>query len=90
MGRSLKICLSSPTAVSVHQWRNFGEDVFRELRETCEVSIEEIDGSTEEFFLRGVRKRQLRATAARVREIAERNLMAQVVVISEIPDVTSG
>lgn len=88
MGRMLKICLSSSGVVSGHQWRNFGEDVYRELRESCKVSIDEVDASTEEFFVRGVHMRRMRATAERVREIADRNLIGQVVVISEVPVAT--
>jgi hypothetical protein len=36
------------------------------LHEECEVSIGEIDASTSEFFVRGIRKRELRTTVASV------------------------
>lgn len=53
----------------VHEFRNFGEDVYRALREECNVSIEEIDASKSEFHLRDIPKREVRTIAAKVREI---------------------
>lgn len=50
------------------------------------VSIDGIDASTNEFFVRGIRLRELRAIAARVRKIAEKNLMARIVNVSELAD----
>ncbi len=89
MGRILKIYLTAPSPDLVHQWRNFGEDVYRALRDECEVSIHEIDASTGEFHLRGIPKRELRTTAAKVRKIAEKNLMSHIINVSEITDEPS-
>ena len=86
MARTLKVYLTALSPGLVHQWGNFGEDVYRALHEECEVSIGEIDASTSEFFVRGIRKRELRTTVARVRKIAEENLMSQIISVSEIPD----
>ena len=86
MARTLKVRLTAPSPDLIHQWRNFGEGVWRELREQCEVSIDEIDASNIEFFVRGIHKRELRAIAARVRKIAEKNLMSQVISVTEITD----
>lgn len=84
MARTLKIHLTALSPVVVHEWRNFGEDVYRALREECEVSTEEIDASTCEFFVRGIRSREVRRTVAIVRKIAERHLMLEVVSVVEI------
>ena len=86
MARTLKVYLIAPTPDLVHQWRNFGEEVYRALREECEVCIDEIDASTSEFFVRGIHKRELRTTAATVRKIAEKNLMSQIISVTEIAD----
>lgn len=86
MARTLKVYLTAPSPELVHQWRNFGEDVYSALRDECEVSLAEIDASTSEFFVRGIHKRELRTTAARVRKIAEKSLMAQIVSVTEITD----
>ena len=86
MARTLKVCLTAPSPDLVHQWRNFGESVYTELRDECQVSLAEIDSSTSEFFVRGIHKRELRTTAARVRKIADKSLMSQIVSVTEITD----
>ena len=48
------------------------EDVYRAFRDDYAVSIEEIDGSTREFHIREIPKREVRTVAARVRKIAEK------------------
>lgn len=73
----------------VHQWHNFGEDVYRALQDECEVFIDEIDSSTSEFHLRGIHKRELRATASKVREIAEKHLMSHIIDVSELTNEAS-
>jgi hypothetical protein len=43
-----------PEAGWVHRFRNFGENVYADLRASCEVNIEEIDAAFDEFHVRGV------------------------------------
>ena len=86
MGRTLKVQLTAPNPALVHEFRNFGEDVYRELRDDCDVSIEEIDASTSEFHLRAIPHRQLRTIAATVRKIAAPYRNLSPVEIDEISD----
>jgi hypothetical protein len=86
MPRTLKVFLFAPSPDLVHQWQNFGEDVWRALCDECLVSLREIDASTSEFCLRGIHKRELRATTAKVRKIAEKNWMSQIIRVSEMTD----
>jgi hypothetical protein len=86
MAKTLKIQLSTPNPSLVHQFRNFGEDVYRALRDECEVSIQEIDASTSEFHVRGIHKRELRTTAAKVRKLADKSQMSELINVSEVPD----
>lgn len=72
MGKSLKIHLANAHPSLVHDFRNFGEDVYCEFREQYDISIDEIDASTEEFHLRGIPKREFRTARALVRQLAER------------------
>lgn len=51
----------APTPDVVHRFRNFGEDLYRELGSRCLVSIQEIDKSTTSFALRDIRTRDLGA-----------------------------
>jgi phosphate uptake regulator len=46
-----------PTSDISHRFRNFGEDVYRSLRDTCSVCIEEIDASTKSFTIRDIHRR---------------------------------
>jgi hypothetical protein len=70
MERTLKVHLMTPTPELVHEFRNFGEDVYRALRQDCEISLQEIDASTSEFHLRRIPTRHIHAFAAKIREIA--------------------
>jgi hypothetical protein len=70
MSRTLKISLATPTPDLVHEFRNFGEELYLALRNECAISIDEIDASTREFHIRHLPKRSVRTIAARVRKIA--------------------
>lgn len=60
MSAAIKIAISNePTSDIVHRFRNFGEDIYRELRDTCSVSIDEVDASTTCFTVRDIRRRDL-------------------------------
>jgi hypothetical protein len=86
MARTLRISLINPRPELVHQWRNFGEDVYGELRDACEVSISEIDASTSEFHVRKIHTRELRKVTAQGIKIAEKNLMAHIVNVCEVAE----
>lgn len=56
MKAAIKIEISDePTPDVIHRFRNFGEDIYRALRDTCSVSLEEIDRSTTSFLVSDVR-----------------------------------
>lgn len=60
MSSAIQIQISDePTSDVVHRFRNFGEDVYRALRDTCTVSIEEIDASSTSFVVRDIHRRYL-------------------------------
>ena len=85
VSRTLKVHLTNASPDLVHEFRNFGEQVWTALREDYGVSLEEIDASTSEFHLREIPKREVRTVAARVRKIVERhqNLVINVDEIRE-------
>jgi len=89
MGRTLKVHLTNANPVLVHEFRNFGEDVYRALRDDYRVSIEKIDASTTESHPREIPKREVRTVAATVRELGEKykNL---VINVDEIREADSG
>jgi hypothetical protein len=90
MARTLKVELTVPDALSVqglvHNFQNFGEDVYRALRDECDVSLHEIDHFTGAFHLRGLPKREVRTVAAKVRKILEKYPGLTEVKISEVSE----
>jgi len=60
MSVAIKILISDlPTSEVIHRFRNFGEDIFQLLGDTCLVSIQEIDKATNSFIVRDIRRRDL-------------------------------
>ena len=70
----------------VSRFQDFGEDVYRALRDECDVSIDEIDHFVGAFHLRGLHKREVRSTCAKVRKILEKHSSLTDVKIYEIQD----
>jgi hypothetical protein len=88
--RALKVELAVPNALSVQdlvsEFQNFGEDVYRKLRDECDVSLHEIDHFVGAFHLRGLHKRDVRTMTAKVRKILEKYHALTAVEIYEISD----
>jgi len=74
MRAAYKIEVSDPmTPDLVHRFRNFGEDVYRELRDICSVSIEEIDASTNSFIVGDIHKRDLGTVTLAIRRAIKKH-----------------
>jgi len=74
MGIAIRIEISdAPTPEVIHRFRNFGEDVCRSLRDTCAVSLEEIDAATTSFVVRDIHKRDLGMTTQTIRRELKRH-----------------
>jgi hypothetical protein len=88
MGRTLKIHLTNASPDLIHDFRNFGEDVYRALRDDYTISIAEIDASTREFHVREIPKREVRTVATKIGKLAGRyaRLVINVDEISEVND----
>lgn len=89
--RTLKVKHNVPNPLSVEdlvpRFKDFGEDVYRALREECEVSIDEVDHAVSEFHIRKIHKREVRSVTAKVRKILEKNYsMLPPIEIIEIED----
>ena len=60
MSLAIKIVIAElPTFEAIHRFRNFGEDIFRLLRDVCSVNIEEIDRATDSLVVRDIHRRDL-------------------------------
>jgi len=68
--QSIRVAISDqPSPDIVHRFRNFGEDVYRALRDECSVSIDEIDKSTTSFIVKDIHKRDLRRIGKVITEL---------------------
>jgi hypothetical protein len=62
MRAAIKIELAKPDPQfeMLHQFRNFGEDVYRALKEFCPISLlQEVDRATSSFVVRGIRRQDI-------------------------------
>ena len=89
VSRTLKVHLTNASPDLVHDFRNFGEEVWSALREDYAVSLEEIDASTSQFHLREIPKREVRTVAAQVRKLVER-YRSLVINVDEIKEGVDG
>ncbi len=94
MARTVRVELAVENALSVQglvpRFQDFGEDVYRKLREECEISLHEIDHYAGAFHLRGIRKREVRSVVAEVRKILEKHPWLTEVKIYGVPDESGG
>ena len=83
--RAIRIAVSdAPTAEVVHRFRNFGEDIYRALRDQCSVSINEIDAATTSFLVRDIHKRDVRRISKIIREELRRHNFEASATLTEV------
>jgi hypothetical protein len=85
MSSAIQIQISDePTSDVVHRFRNFGEDVYRALRDTCSVSIEEIDASSTSFVVRDIHRRDLGVVTQAIKRELRRHHFDQTATLTRI------
>lgn len=85
MGAAIQIQISDePTSDIVHRFRNFGEDVYRSLRDTCSVSIAEIDASTTSFTIRDIHRRDLGEVTQTIKRELKRHHFDQSATLTRL------
>ena len=74
MAATLRIEVAEqPVASVVHRFRNFGEDVFRELGETYSIDLDEIDQANTSFTLAKVPARKVGQVTEQLMRAARRH-----------------
>ena len=68
----------------MHRFRNFGEDIYRALRERCSVNIDEIDVATTSFMVRDIHKRELGRITKIIREELQRHNFAASATLTNL------
>jgi hypothetical protein len=66
----------------VYGFRNFGEDVFRALRDSISVDIHEIDASTTQFSVRQIPAEKTSQVCKIIQGIAEKHIFAQKIQLT--------
>jgi hypothetical protein len=83
--RALRIAVSdAPTPEVVHRFRNFGEDIYRALRDQCSVSIDEIDAAKTSFLIRDVHKRNVRRISKIIHDELRRHNFEASATVTEV------
>ena len=76
MSHSLEIIWDKEiTSDTVHRFRNFGEDVWREFQDELTLSLDEIDRSTDRFIVKNIKSHQLKRILKRLEKIATAHLL---------------
>jgi hypothetical protein len=57
----------------IHRFHNFGEDVYRELRELCEIDLGEIDSSKESFLIQKIRSKDLGKVTSKIQKLTAKH-----------------
>lgn len=85
MRAAIKIEISDEsTGDVVHRFRNFGEDIYRALRDVCAVSIDEIDRSTTTFVVRDIPKRDLGLATQTIKRELRRHHFEQTATLTRL------
>jgi hypothetical protein len=64
--------LVEPSNELIHDFRNFGEDVYRALRDRCPISIGEIDHATSRFTIPNVRRRDIGVVSKTIMRLVQK------------------
>jgi len=65
------ISTASITNDWIHKFRNFGEDIWKQLRDESEISLEEIDSCTDRFEIRGIKAKKVKRIEKLVLDISK-------------------
>ena len=85
MSAAIKIEISDEaTGDDVHRFRNFGEDIYRELRDTCSLNVDEIDQSTTTFVVRDIHKRDLGVVIEAIKRELRRHQFDQTATLTRV------
>lgn len=70
---AIRIGLNEPDPDLVHRFQNFGEDIYRALRDRCSISIDEIDRATHMFEVHEIPRRDIGSMVDTIRREIRRH-----------------
>ena len=87
MRAAIKIELSRPDPQfeMLHEFRNFGEDVYRALKEFCPISLlQEVDRATSSFVVRDIRRRDIGTVTDAIERVIRHYRWEEVVRLERV------
>jgi hypothetical protein len=77
---------SSARGDIIHRIRNFGEDLYRELKRSgiAEIDLGEVDRATDQIRARKIRVRNVRTVSAFISGMLERHNLAGIARVSQV------
>jgi hypothetical protein len=70
MSRSISVVAIS--VLSVHDFRNFGEDVYRAIRDECQIDLDEIDRAEDRFSVRDLAPKSKGEVVQKIKKLARK------------------
>ncbi len=70
MSRSITVVATS--ALAVHDFRNFGEDVYRAIRDECRIDISEIDSAQDRFSIHDIPPKSKGDIVQKIKKLARK------------------
>lgn len=69
-----------------HRFLNFGEAVYLALRDTCDVSLAEIDTAYDHFVVRKIRRRDIGTVTTAIKRILRHHKLMDDVALVRVDD----
>lgn len=84
MRAAIRITLNEPKREMVHQFQNFGEDVYRAMRDVASFDWDEIDRATSTFVAREIRRQDIGTATDALKRVIRRYRWEDVVSFARV------
>jgi len=77
---------SSARGDIIHRIRNFGEDLYRELKRTglAEIDLGEVDRAIDQIRARTIKARKVRTASAFIERMLVQHKLAEIALVSQV------
>jgi hypothetical protein len=77
---------SSARGDIIHRIRNFGEDLYRELKRSglAEIDLAEVDRAIDQIRARTIKVRKVRTVSAFIARMLEQHNLAEIALLSQV------
>jgi hypothetical protein len=82
--------IDDPEAQLHHRFLNFGEDVYRALRDICTVNLAEVDRAYDHFVVRDIRRRDIGTVNTLLKRVIRHHRLLDDVILVRVDRSDSG